>query len=199
MGKFKAASTTLLLSMIHFSATAQMTITGTPPATATVGKEYYFVPVVENANQKELQFNYVNRPAWSDGYRGSGAIIGTPTAPGIYPDIQIQAWDGEHFAVTAPFAITVLGAGTTAPSATLSWIKPTQNADGTPLTNLAGYIVRYGTNVGALTEQVSVSSPNTTQLEIDDLSPGNWYFEVAAVNTTDTESAFSSAVSEAFP
>ena len=69
MGKFKAASTTLLLSMIHFSATAQMTITGTPPATATVGKEYYFVPVVENANQKELQFNYVNRPAWSDGYQ----------------------------------------------------------------------------------------------------------------------------------
>ena len=201
MRKFKAASTALLLSMIYFSATAQMTISGTPPATATVGTEYYFVPVVQNANQKELQFNYVSRPAWSGDYMGSGAIIGTPTAPGVYPDIQIQAWDGEHFAVTAPFTITVLGAGTTAPppSAALSWSKPTQNADGTPLTNLAGYIVRYGTNVGALTEQISVSSPNTTQLEIDDLSPGNWYFEVAAVNTADTESAFSSAVSEAFP
>ena len=101
--------------------------------------------------------------------------------------------------MTAPFAITVLGAGTTAPSATLSWIKPTQNADGTPLTNLAGYIVRYGTNVGALhrasigvlAEYHAVGNRRSVA--------GNWYFEVAAVNTTDTESAFSSAVSEAFP
>ena len=38
----------------------------------------------------------------------------TPMAPGVYPDIQIQAWDGEHFAVTAPFTITVLGVGTMA-------------------------------------------------------------------------------------
>ena len=91
--------------------------------------------------------------------------------------------------------------GTTAPppSAALSWSKPTQNADGTPLTNLAGYIVRYGTNVEALTEQIPVLSPNTTHLDIDNLPPGNWYFEVAAVNTADTESAFSSAASEVFP
>jgi hypothetical protein len=197
-------TTTLLLSMIYFSAVAQMTISGTPPATATVGEEYYFVPVVENADRKELQFNYVDRPPWSNDYRGSGAIIGTPTTPGVYPNIQIQAWDGEHFAVTAPFTITVLAAGTTAPppsaaAATLSWSKPTQNADGTPLTNLAGYIVRYGTHLEALTEQIPVSSPNTTQLEIDHLSPGNWYFEVAAVNSADTESEFSSAASDAIP
>ena len=204
MRNFRAVSTALLLSMMYVSALAQMTISGTPPATATVGEEYYFVPVVENADWKELQFNYVDRPPWSNGYRGSGAIIGTPTAPGVYPNIQIQAWDGEHFAVTAPFTITVLAAGTTAPSpstaaATLSWSKPTQNADGTPLTNLAGYVVRYGTNVEALTEQIPVSSPNTTQLEIDNLSRGHWYFEVAAVNTADTESEFSSAVGDEIP
>jgi hypothetical protein len=204
MRNFRAASTAFLLSMMYFSAIAQMTISGTPPATATVGEEYYFVPVVENANQKELQFNYVDRPPWSNDYRGSGAIIGTPTAPGVYPNIQIQAWDGEHFAVTAPFTITVLAAGTTAPppsaaAATVIWSKPTQNADGTPLTNLAGYIVRYGTQVEALTEQIPVPSPDTTRLEIDDLSSGTWYFEVAAVNTADTESEFSSAASGAIP
>jgi hypothetical protein len=79
------------------------------------------------------------------------------------------------------------------------WSKPTQNADGTPLTNLAGYIVRYGTLVEALTEQIPVPWPDTTRLEIDDLSPGTWYFEVAAVNTADTESEFSSAASDAIP
>jgi hypothetical protein len=293
MHKFKAASTTLLLSMIYFSATAQMTISGTPPATATVGKEYYFVPVVQNANQKTLQFNYVSRPAWSADYMGSGAIIGTPTAPGVYSNIQIQAWDGEHFAETAPFTITVVGAGTTplkisgtpattatvgkfysftptvvAPAgssltysvsnkpswtqfssatgslagtpgagnvatdsdivmtvsdgaksaslaafniavqsassgatgeATLSWSKPTDNTNGTPLNNLAGYVVRYGTNPAALTSQISVGSANTTDVEINNLSPGNWYFEVASVNTANMESEFSSAVSKTIP
>ena len=109
----RMASLTVLLSMPCLSAMAQMTISGTPPATATVGKEYYFVPVVQNGNQKTLQFNYVSRPAWSGDYMGSGAIIGTPTAPGVYSNIQIQAWDGEHFAETAPFTITVVAAGTT--------------------------------------------------------------------------------------
>jgi hypothetical protein len=64
---------------------------------------------------------------------------------------------------------------------------------------LAGYVVRYGTNVEALTEQIPVLSPNTTHLDIDNLPPGNWYFEVAAVNTADTESEFSVPVSEAIP
>jgi hypothetical protein len=289
----RIASLTVLLSMTCFSAMAQMTISGTPPATATVGKEYYFVPVVQNANQKTLQFNYVSRPAWSGDYMGSGAIIGTPTAPGVYSNIQIQAWDGEHFAETAPFTITVVGAGTTplkisgtpattatvgkfysftptvvAPAgssltysvsnkpswtqfssatgslagtpgaanvatdsdivmtvsdgaksaslaafniavqsassaatgeATLSWSKPTDNTNGTPLTNLAGYVVRYGTNPAALTSQISVASANTTDVEINNLSPGNWYFEVASVNTANMESEFSSAVSKTVP
>jgi hypothetical protein len=200
----RAASATLLLSMMYFSAHAQMTISGTPPATATVGEEYSFVPIVENANEELLQFAYLGRPSWSNDYRKSGAIVGTPTAPGIYPNIQIQAWDGEHFAVTAPFTITVLAAGTTAPppgaaGTTVSWSKPTQNVDGTPLTNLAGYVVRYGSSPGALTEQIPVSSPNSTSLEIDNLSPGNWYFEVATVNTANMESQFSSVVSEAIP
>ena len=285
----KSAWMTVVLSMICFSAVAQMTISGTPPATATVGKEYYFVPVVHNAIQAQLQFAYISRPAWSSDYRGSGAIIGTPTAPGVYPNIQIQAWDGVHFAVTAPFTITVLGAGTTlqisgtpastatvgqfysftptvvassgsslayavsnkpswaqfssatgslsgTPSAanvttdsdivvsvsngaksaslaafniavkaassattgeaTLSWSKPVDNTNGTPLTNLAGYVVRYGTNPAALTSQVSVASANTTDVEINNLSPGSWYFEVASINTSNMESPFSSAVSK---
>jgi hypothetical protein len=200
----RAAAAALLLSMICFSAGAQMTISGTPPATATVGEEYSFTPVVENANERELQFAYLGLPSWSGNYRGSGSIIGTPTAPGIYPDIQIQAWDGQHFAVTAPFTITVLGAGATAvPSGavgtTVSWSKPTQNVDGTPLTDLSGYIVRYGTGPGALTGQILVSSPSSTSVEIDNLLPGNWYFKVAAVTSANMESQFSAVISEAIP
>ena len=203
--KLMKSAMTLMMSMAYLSAGAQMTISGTPPSTATVGEQYDFVPVVHDANDKELQFNYVNRPAWSGDYRGSGAIIGTPTQAGVYANIQIQAWDGEHFATTAPFTITVLAAGAEAPrastagSATVSWEKPTQNTDGTPLTNLAGYIVRYGTDIAELSSSVAVTSPNTTALEIGSLSPGNWYFGVAAINALNVESELSRIVNKTIP
>ncbi len=49
-------------------------------------------------------------------YRKCGCLIGVPNAPGVYANIQIQAWDGEHFAQTPPFTITVQGTKTAAPA-----------------------------------------------------------------------------------
>lgn len=283
-----------LLSMSCFSTvTAKMTITGTPPATVKAGTSYYFRPLVTHAIKGRLEFSYINIPSWSGRYRRTGAIIGTPTTPGVYANIVIQAWDGAHFAVSAPFTVTVTGgsslpahglkiSGTPATTATvgqyysftptviapagsslsyqvanaprwiqfnkstgklsgtprgsdvstdrgiviavsngaetmvlpqfniivepttsassgiaaLSWSKPTVNTNGSPLTNLAGYTVRYGTNAQALSQQVSIGSPNSTGIEIQNLAPGNWYFEVAAVNTASIESSFSNVASK---
>ena len=109
--RFMAVCSLVVLSAFQSARAAEMTLTGTPPTTATVGKYYEFVPVANNAITKSLQFAYVNRPAWSGSYRGSGAIMGTPTAPGVYSNIVIQAWDGVHFATLPPFTITVKGAG----------------------------------------------------------------------------------------
>jgi hypothetical protein len=298
--KYAVASViTALLFMTCFSASAaEMTISGAPPATAAVGQQYSFSPVVDNANASQLEFSYVNRPAWMPNYRKCGCLIGVPNHPGVYADIQIQAWDGEHFAQTQPFTITVQGAKTaaqttqplkisgsppstavvgefysfaptvvapagsaltyaivdkpnwtqfsaatgslsgvpaatsvgtdtgitinvsdgamsatlpqfnievtsaTAPSvgsAILSWSKPTQNTDGSPLTNLAGYLVRYGSNAAALNSQISVGSADSTDIEISNLVAGNWYFEVAAINTAQAESQFSALASKAIP
>jgi hypothetical protein len=292
-----ASLTTALLSMTCFSANAaEMTISGTPPATATVGEQYDFRPSIDNANRSQLQFSYINRPDWTRAYGGCGCLIGVPTAPGVYANIRILAWDGEHFAQTAPFTITVHGTKTASPqplkisgspstaaevgefynfaptvvapsgsaltytiankpgwtqfsaatgtlsgvpaansvgtdtgvtisvsdgalsatlpqfniavaaaatpaagSATLTWAKPTQNTDGSPLTNLAGYVVRYGTSAAALSSQISIGSPNSTDVEISNLAAGNWYFEVAAINTSNVESQFSALASKAVP
>ena len=68
--------------------------------------------------------------------------------------------------------------------------------NGSPLTNLAGFIVRYGTNAAALSSQISVGSPNSTSAQIDNLKPGTWYFEVAAINTANVASPFSAMVSK---
>jgi hypothetical protein len=290
-----ASLITALLSMTYFSANAaEMTISGTPPARVTVGQQYSFQPVVDNANRSQLEFSYVNRPAWTPDYRKCGCLIGIPTEPGVYANIQIQAWDGEHFAQTPPFTITVQGTKTSQPlkisgspsptavvgkfysfaptvvapagaaltyaianrpnwtqfsaatgslsgvpaassvgtdagimisvsdgamsvtlpqfniavapaaapaaaSATLHWSKPTQNTDGSPLTNLAGYVIRYGTSAAALNSQISIGSPDSTDVEISDLTAGKWYFEVAAINTANVESQFSALASKAIP
>ena len=67
----------------------------------------------------------------------------------------------------------------------------TVNTNGTPLTNLAGYVIRYGTSSAALNNKISVASASATGVEITNLSPGNWDFAVSAINTANVESQFS--------
>jgi hypothetical protein len=78
---------------------------------------------------------------------------------------------------------------------TLNWAPPTQNTDGTPLTNLSGYEIYYGTASGNYTQSVSVSNAGLATYVVDNLSPGTYYFSVAAVNADGTESPLSPEVS----
>ncbi len=81
-------------------------------------------------------------------------------------------------------------------SATLTWTAPTQNVDGSPLTNLAGYEVRYGQSAAALKQTIDIRNPGTTTVRIDRLSAGTWYFTVAAYTNVGVESAPSVAASK---
>jgi len=74
-------------------------------------------------------------------------------------------------------------------SATLSWVAPTENTDGTPLTDLAGYTIHYGTQADAMNQSIAVPSVETTSYEISNLAPGTYYFEVVAYTSMGTESA----------
>jgi hypothetical protein len=93
-------------------------------------------------------------------------------------------------------------AGTPVPTATansdavtLNWTPPTENVGGTPLTNLAGYNIHYGTASGDYTQTISVSNAGIATYVVDDLTPGTYYFAVGAVNSQGTESPASSEVS----
>ncbi len=81
-------------------------------------------------------------------------------------------------------------------SAYISWSAPTQNTNGSPLTNLAGYVINYGTSIAALVYQLTIASPSSTNAEIENLAPGTWYFRVAAFNTANVGSRFSPIVGE---
>jgi hypothetical protein len=86
------------------------------------------------------------------------------------------------------------GSTTTSPSGapgtvTLTWIAPTGNTNGTPLTDLAGYHIHYGTTQGSLTKVIDLAGTATTEYEVAGLAPGTYYFTVSAYTAMGTESA----------
>jgi len=76
--------------------------------------------------------------------------------------------------------------------ATLTWDPPTTNADGTPLTDLAGYNLYYGTSPGNYTEVIDVG--NVITYTVTGIEPGKYYFAVTAYNTSRIESGYSNEV-----
>jgi hypothetical protein len=79
--------------------------------------------------------------------------------------------------------------------ATLDWLPPTENSDGSVLTNLAGYTVYYGTSPGNLTQSVKVTNPGLTAYAVTGLASGTWYFAVTSYSADGVESTRTSTVS----
>ena len=77
---------------------------------------------------------------------------------------------------------------------TLSWSAPTENTNGTALTNLAGYVIYYGTSATAMTQQINVNTVGMLVYQIPDLAPGNWYFQIMSVNSAGVQSSASATV-----
>ncbi len=171
-------------------------ITGSPATTVVIGNEYSFSPAASAASGQALTFSIANKPAWASFDETTGQLSGTPGAAdiGTTAGIVISVSDGEQSASLPAFSLTVsqMGGGT----ATLSWMPPQQNTDGTPLTNLAGYHVYYGTNASSLSKSVTLASPGIATYMVTDLSPGTWYFAVKAYNTANVESVLSAKVSK---
>ena len=92
------------------------------------------------------------------------------------------------------------GSNPTAPtpqadSITLSWAAPTENTDGSALTNLSGFDIYYGTSASALTQKISINSVGLLTYVVANLTSGTWYFEVIAVNASGVQSSPSGLVS----
>jgi hypothetical protein len=80
-------------------------------------------------------------------------------------------------------------------SAMLTWTAPTQNVDGSALTNLAGYKVYWGQTPRSYTASANVSGAGTTSYTAS-LTPGTWYFAVSALDSNGAESAKTNEVSK---
>ena len=81
---------------------------------------------------------------------------------------------------------------------TLNWLPPTQNTNGSPLTNLAGYKIYYGTSPGQVySNSVSIQNPGLSSYVIENLSNNTtYYFVITSVNGFSIESAYSNMASK---
>ncbi|MBS0422721.1 MAG: fibronectin type III domain-containing protein [Proteobacteria bacterium] len=79
--------------------------------------------------------------------------------------------------------------------ATLDWMPPTSNSDGSALTNLAGYTVYYGTSPNDLSQSVKVSNPGLATYSVTGLASGTWYFAVTSYSADGVESGRTNTVS----
>lgn len=167
------------------------TITGSPGSSVTVGQAYSFQPSATDPNGDQLTFTVANLPGWASFNASTGRITGTPTASqvGAYSNIRVSVSDGTSNVSLAAFSITVSDVGTG--TATLSWTPPTSNSDGSSLTNLSGYLVRYGRTASNLDQSVSLDNPSINRYVVENLSTGTWYFAVVAVNAAGVTSPLS--------
>jgi Fibronectin type III domain len=79
---------------------------------------------------------------------------------------------------------------------TLSWVAPTDNTNGTPLTDLAGYHIHYGTTPDNLTKSIDLTGTGTTEYEVSGLTAGTYYFSISAYTAMGTESAESTVANK---
>lgn len=84
---------------------------------------------------------------------------------------------------------------------TLQWRAPTENTDGTPLTDLTGYIIYFGSSSDSLTHSITLDNPDVSTYSVADLAnvvtlqPGNiYYFGIIAINSRNLGSNLSNVV-----
>jgi hypothetical protein len=172
------------------------TISGSPPTSAVSGEFYSFTPSARDPEGRVLTFSIQRKPVWATFNTKSGTLSGSPRAGNVgpYTNIVIAVSDGKTRSALSGFTINVSARGTG--SATLSWAPPTQNADGSTLSNLAGYRIYYGSNANSLDRSIVLNNPGLTRYLVEGLSSARWYFSMTSVDRNGNESRRSETVSK---
>jgi len=161
-----------------------VTLQGTPPTTVQAEANYYFEPQ-RSVSSSLVTFTVTGLPTWAHFDSSTGALSGIPQVhdEGTTGHIVISASNDSGTTSMAPFVITVTAPASQGGSVVLSWQAPTENMDGSPITNLAGYHIYYGTDADNLTSTITVNGADTTSYVVNGLQEGAYYFSVVAFNS----------------
>jgi hypothetical protein len=146
--------------------------------------------LVDNGGSTTLTWNSTDATTCtaSGGWTGSKATSGTEAV-------------GPLTTITT-FTLTCSGAGGNALTMitvnvnavlNLSWVAPTENVDGTPLTDLAGYRIYYGDDSQSYPNATDINDANATNFALT-VPSGSYYVAMTALNLSGNESAYSNEV-----
>ena len=173
------------------SAPSSPRISGTPSSAAFQGAPYAFRPTATDPDGDPLTFEVDNLPPWATFDPQTGTLDGMPAASdiGLYSGIQIRVSDGSSWVALPTFDIVVQAVANG--GVLVTWLPPTENTDDSPLQDLAGFNVYWGTELGDLPNRVTIESPGVTAQMFADLAPGTYYFATTAFNAAGLESDLS--------
>lgn len=121
---------------------------------------------------------------WSGGRATQGSVEVGPLTQSTTFTLNCTGSGGN---VMDMLSVSVLGV------VALAWEPPTENVDGSPLNDLAGYRIYYGEISGTYTEELAVSDTLQTDHEMA-LPSGSYYFAMTALDAEGNESAHSNEV-----
>jgi hypothetical protein len=130
----------------------------------------------------------------SNAKRGRGSRRGIAFCAAAALGLALSACGGSGSSASDPQADSSLPTAS-AGAVTIDWTPPTQNTNGSALTNLAGYDINYGSSSGDYTQTITVANPGIARYVVDNLTPGTYYFSLTAYNSDGTKSPPSPEVS----
>jgi hypothetical protein len=116
------------------------------------------------------------------------------------------AWDGDKtsagtqalppITLSGTYSLTLSCTFPGDTTATLRWVNPDLNTDGSSYLNAASTRILYGRSASDLSQTVQIDDPRAVSYRFDDLAPGEWFFAAAAVNSLGVTSALSNVASK---
>lgn len=198
-GSASATLPTFSIVVIEEQSNEAPQISGTPPGSVNENESYSFTPTASDPDGDTLTFSVSGLPGWASFNSSTGGISGTPSSAdvGTYSGISITVSDGTLSDTLGPFSITVQAVSLG--SVTLNWTAPTENDDGSALTDLAGYKLYWGTSSGNYPNSVTINNASVTTYVVDNLSPGTYEFVATAFNSSGVESIYSGSATKTVP
>jgi hypothetical protein len=195
LARLRAAAVCAAACAVSPAIANDLQISGSPQIFVTAGASYAFQPQGISVGPLPTHFTIQNSPAWAIFNPFTGSLTGNPgtTDAGTYLGVTISISDGQSSVALPSFSISVQVPGAPV-TPVLSWQAPTQNDDGSQLTDLAGYYVYQGSTPQSMVP-IAVMGAYSSNLALSALGPGTYYFAVTALNLAGEQSTMSAVVS----
>ena len=173
-----------------------------PPAVTAVtivaGTPYLYRTTVGDPSGNTVTFSIVNCPSWAIFDTATGKLSGIPAPAdvGTYAGIVITANITGNASPASSIQLSITVVQSANGTAEVRWTPPTEDVDGRPLSDLAGYRIYYGPNSVSMTQTLDVKDAGSTTAVVGNLSQGTWYFTVKAYTTSNIESAASTVANK---